>query len=148
MTVTESQGRDGSGYFSVRYRPEMVTLERQLARVEVPEIMVVGVVNLSDPILLADAGLEREVVAFNSLDGSGQTAVRRWCERYGSRRPNLRSDNIEIPEAAPLARSRETNGLLRELKILRRSSQGNAIIVSFLRWALRIYRRLYFGSFS
>ncbi|KAF3187918.1 hypothetical protein TWF788_001382 [Orbilia oligospora] len=80
LFVAEDQGRDGSGYFSVRTRPEIVALERQLASVEVPEIMVAGVVALSDPILLSDAGLDQEVVSFNSLDGVSQAAVRRWCE--------------------------------------------------------------------
>ncbi|RVD82170.1 uncharacterized protein DFL_006604 [Arthrobotrys flagrans] len=140
LLVTDGNLREGSGYFSVRSRPEMVALERRLARVEVPEVMVVGVVNLSEPILLADARLERGVVAFSSLDRVGQRAVRRWCERYGSRRPNRRSDNIEVPQTAPLARSRETNGLLREIGVLRRSAQGNAIIEWILTREIRRFR--------
>ncbi|KAK6345686.1 hypothetical protein TWF718_007595 [Orbilia javanica] len=90
--------------------------------------MVVGVVELSEPVILSDVRLQRELVAFSGLDSSGQRAIRRWCGRYGSRRPNRRSDNIEIPEGAPLARSRETNEVLRELRITPRSSQGTAII--------------------
>ncbi|KAK6500962.1 hypothetical protein TWF506_003720 [Arthrobotrys conoides] len=140
LFVTEGQGRDDSGYFSVRSRPEMVALERQLATVEVPEIMVVGVVTLSEPMLLSDARLEREVVSFNSLDGLGQTAVRRWCERYGSGRPNRRSDNIVIPETAPLARSRETTRVLRDLGILRRGTRGSAITQWILTREIRRFR--------
>ncbi|KAF3219444.1 hypothetical protein TWF679_010913 [Orbilia oligospora] len=140
LFVAEDQGRDGSGYFSVRTRPEIVALERQLASVEVPEIMVAGVVALSDPILLSDAGLDHEVVSFNSLDGVSQAAVRRWCERYGSGRPNRRSDNIEIPDTAPVARSRETTRLLRELRILRRGSRGTAIIQWIITREIRRFR--------
>ncbi|KAK6504611.1 hypothetical protein TWF481_006550 [Arthrobotrys musiformis] len=140
LNLFTAQARDGSGYFSVRSRPEVVALERQLARVEVPEIMVVGVTNLSDLVLLAEPALEQQAVAFNSLNASGQRAIRRWWDRYGSGRPNLRSENIEIPENAPLATSAETRRLLRELGIFQRGTQGTMVIQWILTREIRRFR--------
>ncbi|KAK6528523.1 hypothetical protein TWF281_009764 [Arthrobotrys megalospora] len=140
LLVTEGQGHEGTGYYSLRVRPEMVALERQLARVEVPEIMIAGVASLSDLALLENDGFAREVVTFGSLTCLNQMAVRRWCERYGSGRPNLRSDTVEIARTAPLARSRETAALLREMGILQRSTEGNTVVEWILTREIRRFR--------